>query len=88
MGEHVTADTLHRTAKYFLDTGRAVSHADAMRLLENFGIHVEVGEEAHNSRNHQIAVLTLINAARRTFLGGVQVRGVRRCRRAAWRSNC
>jgi hypothetical protein len=78
MVEHVTADTLHRTAKYFMDTGQAVSHRDAMRLLEDFGIHIEVGEEARTSRNHQIAVLTLINAARRTFLGGVQVRGIRK----------
>jgi len=78
MTTHVTADTLHRTAKYFLDTGRAASHTDAMRLLGDFGIHIEVGEEARTSRNHQIAVLTLINAARRTFLGGVQVRGVQK----------
>jgi hypothetical protein len=76
--ENVTADTLHRTAKYFMDSGRAESHGEAMQLLGEFGIHIEVGEEARTSRNHQIAVLTLINVARRTFLGGVEIHGVRR----------
>lgn len=74
---NVTAATLHRTAKYFMDTGRAESHDEAMRLLSDFGIQIEVGPEARVSRDHQIAVLTLINLARRTFLGGVRVRGIR-----------
>ena len=60
-----------------MDTGRAKSHEDAMRILSQFGIQIEVGPEAEHSRDHQIAVLTLVNAARRTFLGGIRVRGVK-----------
>jgi len=77
--ETVTAATLHRTAKYFMDSGRVQSHREAMELLGGFGIQVEIGPEARTSRDHQIAVLTLINLARRSFLGGVRVRGVDKC---------
>lgn len=71
-----TPDTLHRTAKYFMDSGRAASHAQAMDMLQTFGLNIEVGPEVACSRDHQIALLTLVNAARRTFLGGINVVGV------------
>jgi hypothetical protein len=71
----VTADTLHRTAKYFMDTGRADSHESAISLLHGFELHIKVGPEIARSRDHQIALLTLVNIARRTFLGGVYVEG-------------
>ena len=75
MTDIVTADTLHRTAKYFMDTGRAATHAQAMGILHEFGLRIEVGPEVETSRDHQIALLTLVNAARRTFLGGIHVTG-------------
>ena len=78
MDEYVTSDTLHRGAKYFMDSGLASTHSEAMRLLHQFGLHIAAGPELTTSRNHQIALLTLVNAARRTFLGGVEVSGVTR----------
>ena len=71
----VTQETLHRTAKYFMDTGRAESAAQALALLQQFGLYIEVGPETATSRDHQLALLTLVNMARRTFLGGVYVIG-------------
>lgn len=73
---HITPDTLHRTAKVFMDNGRAASPEDAMALLEGFGLTVMVGPEIAHSLNHQIALLTLVNTARRTFLGGIFVVGL------------
>jgi hypothetical protein len=71
----ITHENLHRTAKYFMDTGRAASHEEAIDLLHGFGLHIQAGPEVAGSRDHQIALLTLINLARRTFLGGVHVVG-------------
>jgi hypothetical protein len=67
---------LHRTAKYFMDSGRAATHSDAMDILRGFGASIRVGPEAATSIAHQVALLTLVNLARRTLLGGVEVLGV------------
>lgn len=72
----VNAETLHRGAKYFMDNGRARTHDEAMALLQGFGLTVHVGPEIAHSVDQQIALLTLINAARRTFLGGIEVVGL------------
>jgi hypothetical protein len=68
-----TAENLHRGAKYFMDTGRAFSAAHALEMLGGFGLTIVVGPEIITSRDHQIALLTLVNCARRMFLGGVYV---------------
>jgi hypothetical protein len=70
---NVTQENLHRTAKYFMDTGRAKSAEEAIGILKNFGLYVVAGDEVAESRDHQIALLSLVNLARRTFLGGVHV---------------
>lgn len=75
MNDPVTSDTLHRGAKYFMDSGRATNHREALDLLRNFGLYIAAGPEVAYSRDHQIALLTLVNTARRTFLGGVHVGG-------------
>jgi hypothetical protein len=67
---------LHRTAKYFMDNGRAATHGDAMNILRGFGVSIAAGPETKHSAAHQAALLTLINLARRTFLGGVEAIGV------------
>lgn len=67
---------LHRTAKYFMDSGRAATHDDAMGILRGFGASIRIGLEASVSIPHQVALLTLVNLARRTLLGGVEVIGV------------
>jgi len=68
--------TLHRTAKYFMDSGRAESPEEALRLLQSFGLSIAIGAEAAASYEGQVALLTLVNLARRTFLAGVEVVGL------------
>src|ERR1051325_8380938 len=70
---NITQENLRRTAKYFMDTGRAETPEQALGLLQNFGLYISVGPEVSTSREHQVALLTLVNVARRTFLGGVHV---------------
>ncbi len=67
--------SLHRTAKYFMDSGRAATHEEAVGILESFGLTIHVGKEVTRSHHHQTALLTLVNVARRTFLGGIEVTG-------------
>lgn len=71
----VTADELHRTAKYFMDSGKAASHAEAMTILESFRLTIRVSGSMASSGLEQTALFTLVNLATRTFLGGVEVIG-------------
>jgi hypothetical protein len=73
MTQAVDHSRLHRTAKYFMDSGRADTHEDALRLLQGFGLTVVVDAKAATTANGQIALLTLVSAARRSFLAGVEV---------------
>jgi hypothetical protein len=68
--------SLHRTAKYFMDSGRAQTAEEAMDLLESFGLTIACGPEIRTSPAAQIALLTLVNLARRTFLAGVEIVGL------------
>jgi hypothetical protein len=70
------SSTLHRGAKYFMDSGRAATHGEAMAILQSFGLTILVGADIATSRDEQVALLTLVNAARRSFLAGVTVVGV------------
>jgi hypothetical protein len=72
----IDASRLHRGAKYFMDNGRAQTHDEAMALLRQFGLTVHVGTQIATSREQQLALLTLVNLARRTFLAGVEVIGL------------
>ncbi|WP_043155342.1 hypothetical protein, partial [Sphingobium sp. Ant17] len=69
-------DRLHRTAKYFMDNGRAATAEDALDMLSRFGMTITVDAASATTLNGQIALLTLVNAARRTMLGGIEVEGV------------
>ncbi len=71
----VAQHELHRTAKYFMDDGRAATAEDALCMLAGFGLNVSIDAAAAGTLNGQIALLTLVNAARRTMLGGVEVLG-------------
>lgn len=75
MGRMIDHTTLHRAAKYFMDSGKAATHDAAMGLLERFGLTVHVGDEIAHSADHQTALLTLVNVARRTLLGGIEIAG-------------
>lgn len=69
-----TPDSLHRTAKVFLDTGTESVEAAYDRLV-SFRMAVHVAPEAACSRAGQAAVLTAVNAGARCLLGGVTVSG-------------
>lgn len=68
----LSPDNLHRTAKQLLDSGRAVSLADAQRMLEQLVLQVDVGGNIDAAG--KAALLTVVNAGSRAFLGGVHVR--------------
>ena len=76
MGRIVDHSTLHRAAKYFMDSGKAATHDAAMDLLERFGLTIQAGAEIRHSADHQTALLTLVNVARRTLLGGIEIVGL------------
>jgi hypothetical protein len=76
MSRPIDHTELHRTAKYFMDNGRASTHEEAIAILKTFGLVVQAGPELATSALHQTALLTLINLARRTLLNGVQVHGL------------
>jgi hypothetical protein len=69
------ADELHRTAKLALDTGEAASIDDAMRIFSGYRAQFVLGPEVADSESLQAAVLTAVNCATRTLLGGVTVIG-------------
>jgi hypothetical protein len=64
---------MNRTAKLFMDRDDVADYAEALAKLEGFRIAVTCGQEVLFSAAHQSALLTLVNAGRRTFLGGVFV---------------
>ena len=59
-------DHLHRTAKYFMDSGRAATADDAVDMLSRFGLAIRVDPATVTTVNGQVGLLTLVNAARRT----------------------
>ncbi len=71
----VGPDQLHRHLKFVLDTGEAASLEEAQRLFDSYRLAVVVGSSVANSATLQAAVLTAVNAGRRSFLGGVCVEG-------------
>ena len=64
---------LHRTAKYFMDIGRANSPSAALDILRSFGLSIRISGSMARTYNGQLALLTLVNLARRTMLAGVEV---------------
>lgn len=76
MSTMIDHTSLHRTAKYFMDSGRAETPEQAIALLNGFGLAIVVAPSIADRLDEQIALLSLVNAARRTFLGGVEVTGL------------
>jgi hypothetical protein len=73
--QNLAPDTMHRVAKMFMDNGEAVDYASALAKLQGFRLAISVMPEALRTKNGQIALLTAVNVARRSFLGGVFVSG-------------
>lgn len=68
-------DELHRSVKMALDTGEAANLEEAYALFAGYRLVVAVGVSVERSATLQAAVLTIVNTARRCFLGGVEVVG-------------
>lgn len=69
------AEAMNRTMKLAMDEGKVASYADAERLFRTFRLRITVGPGFSAAPGAEAAVLTLLNAARKTFLGGVEVVG-------------
>jgi|HubBroStandDraft_3_1064219.scaffolds.fasta_scaffold14534_2 hypothetical protein len=67
------SEGFNRTAKIFLDSGEVASPEEAVLRLQSFGVIVIAGQEVARSRTLQAALLTIVNAGVRSFLGGVYV---------------
>lgn len=68
-------ETLNRTIKLAMDEGRVKSYQDAVALFGSFRLRLTVSPEFSSSAGEQAAVLTLLRAAPKTFLGGVELVG-------------
>jgi len=71
----IDAGTLDRTVKLELDTGRALSLADANALTRSYVLQIVVGNDVAGSPTRQAMLLTAINTGVRAFKGGVVVAG-------------
>ena len=69
-------DSLHRLVKLAMDTGEADSLEEAQKLFMGYRLGVSAGKDAGHSQTLQAALLTIVNSARRSLLGGVEVEGV------------
>jgi hypothetical protein len=68
-------DSLNRTMKLAMDEGRVASIQEAQKLFSTFGLRIVVQPGFSRNPAAEAAVLTLLNAAPKTFLGGVSVEG-------------
>ena len=75
MNKMIDSDQLHRLVKLALDTGEVQSLEVAEQLFAGYRLGIEVGYDVATSPTLQAAVLTAVNIARRSFLGGVYVSG-------------
>ena len=69
----VMAETLHLTVKLLLDSGNARTQDEERAFLESGILQVAVGREIGGDVAAQAALLTVINAGQRAFLGGMVV---------------
>ena len=65
---------LHRTGKLLIELGRATNPFEARAILEGMVLQVDVGPGFEHRPASQAALLTIVNAGHRAFLGGVHVR--------------
>lgn len=69
------AERLNRTVKLALDTGEASSVEEAERIFAGYRLQIVVGADVAHKPLLQAALLTAVNCAARTMLGGVIVVG-------------
>lgn len=68
-------ETLNRTVKLAMDEGKAASYEEAQRMFRSFHLKIVVAPGFSRVPAAQAAVLTMLNAARKTFLGRVELTG-------------
>lgn len=72
----VNADRLNRLVKLAMDTGEAASVEEAQKLFAGYRLAVAAGPDVGHSPTQQVALLTIVNAGRRSLLGGIEVEGI------------
>lgn len=68
----ITLTNFDRLAKGIMERHQ-VNYAEARKMLSNLRLGLIAGEDVRDSRAHQAALLTAINAGKRAFRGGVAV---------------
>lgn len=68
-------ETLNRTIKLAMDEGRVGSYEEALALFSSFKLRIVVKPGFSATPEIEACVLTLLNTAPRTFLGGVELVG-------------
>jgi len=68
-------ETLNRTMKLAMDEGRVGSYEEAQKLFGSFRLRVQVQAGFTSTPAAEAMILTLLNAAPKTFLGGVELVG-------------
>ncbi len=83
-------ETLNRTMKLAMDEGKVDSYEEAKALFATFRLRICVQPGFSQVPAAEAAVLTLLNAAPKTFLGGVEVVGQldERCSLAWFKGRC
>lgn len=69
------AESLNRTMKLAMDEGRVRSYQDAIALFTSFRLRLQVAPGFTASPGVEAAMLTLLRAAPKTLLGGVELVG-------------
>lgn len=69
------AGRLNRMVKLALDTGEAASIDEAENLFAGYKLAVKAGADTALSATRQATLLTIVNAGRRSLLGGVEIEG-------------
>jgi hypothetical protein len=64
---------LSRTIKIVLDSGEAKDVEEAERIFKTYRLRINVGADITKSSTLQAMLLTVVNTARRCFLGGVEI---------------
>lgn len=78
-------ETLNRTMKLAMDEGKVQSYEQAEALFASFRLRLCVGPGFTEQPAAEAAVLTLLNAAPKTFLGGVELAApLEECCTLAW----
>jgi len=67
------SDSLHRLAKFLLDSGEAASVEDALDAFREYGVRLHLGPDVQVDPVAQTIALTVINTASRSFMGNMKV---------------